>query len=197
MSSSAKTSVLMSLSLFIILLAFFIVLNAVSNYSEEKTEKVFDSIDLAFATELIPSTQDNKIMDQSQIQNDGKGDSIENVQDTLRSILPGLDMDLTDDPNGGKVMAIRIKKDQFNNLSSRLIPVLVRIMTIKDGTQSFKMTMTSFVRSPLSRGANTSYRIIDQYRDDFIAKGVNGSRITLALEQGNPAFLMFRFDGAR
>ena len=109
----SQTSVLMSLALFIILLAFFIVLNAVSQYSEPKVSKAFSSLDVAFDKNIVPTTSEKEILDDRAENEEGQGDSIEDIQGALRSVLPGLDVNLTDDPNGGKVMAIRIKKDHF------------------------------------------------------------------------------------
>lgn len=48
-SSSSNTGQMMNLSLFIMLLAFFIVLNTLSSYEEIKTEQVKRSIELAFS----------------------------------------------------------------------------------------------------------------------------------------------------
>lgn len=48
-SSGSNTGQMMNLSLFIMLLAFFIVLNALSSYEEIKIEKVKRSIELAFS----------------------------------------------------------------------------------------------------------------------------------------------------
>jgi hypothetical protein len=48
-SNSSNTGQMMNLSLFIMLLAFFIVLNTLSSYEELKTEKVKRSIELAFS----------------------------------------------------------------------------------------------------------------------------------------------------
>lgn len=192
--SASQTSVLMSLALFIILLAFFIVLNAVSQYSEPKVNQVFDSIDLAFDKNIIPTDFENETLDDRSENQDGQGDSVEDIQDVLRSVLPGLDVNLTSNPNGGKIMAIRIKKDHFEKLSSRLIPVFVRILNIKDGAQDYNLALTSYVRSPLSSRAEQSYEIIELYKDKTIEMGVIENRLSLSIEQGNPAFLMFRFD---
>lgn len=48
-NSGADTSQMMNLSLFIMLLAFFIVLNSLSSYEEIKTEKVKRSIEMSFS----------------------------------------------------------------------------------------------------------------------------------------------------
>ena len=62
--SSANSGQMMNLALFIMLLAFFIVLNAISSYEELKTEQVKRSIELAFSKdpdikEDMPSVRDD------------------------------------------------------------------------------------------------------------------------------------------
>lgn len=64
--SSANSGQMMNLALFIMLLAFFIVLNAISSYEELKTEKVKRSIELAFSNDPdlkddMPSVRDDPI----------------------------------------------------------------------------------------------------------------------------------------
>lgn len=63
-ASSANAGQMMSLALFIMLLAFFIVLNAISSYEDLKTEKVRRSVEMAFSNdpqmkEELPSTRDD------------------------------------------------------------------------------------------------------------------------------------------
>ena len=50
-SSSSNVGLMMNLSLFIMLLAFFIVLNAISDYEEIKTENVKRSLEIAFSND--------------------------------------------------------------------------------------------------------------------------------------------------
>ncbi len=188
-------STLLSLSLFIILLAFFIVLNAISNYSEPKVDAVFDSIDLAFDTQIIANEFEDQSSDEREVNEDGAGDSMEDMQSMLRSLLPGLDIDLTDAPNSGQTMAIRMKKDQFEKMADRLFPVFARILTIKDGEGQFDLMMVTSVRDPLSSSARRSYDIIKDYKDIMIEKGLDANRVILTIAQGNPAFLTFRFEG--
>lgn len=185
---------LLSLSLFIILLAFFIVLNAISNFSEQKVDAAFDSLDLAFATELIPSQFEKQSDDTREEKQDGAGDSLEDIQAVLRSVLPGLNVDLTENPNGGKVMALQIKKDKFERLSVQLLPVLIRILNVKDGVGEYDLSLSSYVRNTLSRGAEQSFDTIKGYKQAMIEKGMKSERILLSVEKGNPAYLVFRFE---
>jgi len=188
---------LLSLSLFILLLAFFIVLNAISNYSQPKVDAAFDSLDIAFTANIRPAEAEQQTPDETQEAEDGEGDSIEDIQGVLRSILPGLDMDLTDDPNGGKTMAIRMKKDMFDRLSPQLIPVFARVLNIKDGEGDYNILVTSYVRNVMTNSARQSYAVLRGYGTEMTAKGIAPNRMHLALENGNPAFMQFRFERGR
>lgn len=187
-------STLLSLSLFIILLAFFIVLNGISNYSKPKVDAAFDSLDLAFAKDIMPSNFKETSDDEREVNENGQGDSLEDMQDILRSVLPGLDIDLTESPNGGKIMAMRMKKDKFENLSSQLLPLFVRILNIKDGVGDYDLSLSSYVRDTLSRGAEQSFDKLLNYKTILVEKGVRAQRILLSVEQGNPAYLVFQFE---
>ena len=191
---TSSASILLSLSLFIILLAFFIVLNAISTYSETKVDAAFDSLDIAFTPNIIPSEFEDKTTDPSQEQEDGKGDSLKDMQNVLRSVLPGLEMNLDETPNGGQVMAIRMKKGQFERLTPQLLPLFVRILNIKDGVGEYDLSLSSYVRDTLSSGARKSFNIVDSYKENLVGRGVDPSRILLSVERGNPAFLIFKFE---
>lgn len=187
-------SALLSLSLFVILLAFFIVLNAISTYSEVKTGEVFRSIDMAFDI-AIPETDFKKSSaDDRESQDKNQGDSLEDIQGVLKSILPGLNVDLSEQPNGGKTMAIMMKKDRFEKLSKQLIPVFTRILGVKDGDQDYILRISSSVRDPLSQSAMQSFQVIEKYRTMIVNQGLGRDRIILSIDKGNPAFLIFHFD---
>lgn len=71
-SSSNNVGQMMNLSLFIMLLAFFIVLNAISSYEDKKTESVKHSVEMAFSKnprvrEAAPSVK----MDPAQAMKEG------------------------------------------------------------------------------------------------------------------------------
>lgn len=191
---AGQGSILLSLSLFIILLAFFIVLNSISNYSEPKVEAAFESLDIAFASEIIASNFEKQNNDEREVGEEGKGDSLEDMQDILRSVLPGLNIELTENPNGGKVMAMRMKKDKFETLSPQLLPLFVRILKIKDGVGDYDLSLSSYVQNTLSRSAGQSFATLSQYKKSLVKKGVNASRVLLSVEKGNPAYLIFHFE---
>ncbi|MCI5060259.1 MAG: flagellar motor protein MotB [Alphaproteobacteria bacterium] len=80
----SNTGQMMNLSLFIMLLAFFIVLNSLSSYEEIKTEKVKRSIELAFAKDArqddySPSVREDPVKSVNQ------GDTFERLEALFES----------------------------------------------------------------------------------------------------------------
>lgn len=188
-------STLLALSLFIILLAFFIVLVSLSSFSEPKVDQAFESLDSAFSIRLPPSEFDQVTADERQ-QNEmeGEGDSMEDMQNLLQSILPGLDANLTKDSGGSAVMAVLMEKDRFDRLTTQLMPVFIRILNVKDGSGEYELFITSFVADSLDIQAQTSYETLQGYQERMSELGLSEDRIALGIELGNPAMMMFRFD---
>ena len=115
-SESSQTSLVLSLSLFIILLAFFMVMNGLSEFSKPKADQAFDSLDIAFSTKIAPTDFVKTSANDAAETQDGSGDAVEDVQAVLRSILPDLNMTMSAHPDGGNMMQIRMQKSQFENV---------------------------------------------------------------------------------
>ncbi len=191
-------STLLSLSLFIILLAFFIVLNGISTYSQPKMQQAFSSLDITFSSDIPPSPFEQSSADERERQNGkGEGESMEEMQELLQSLLPGLSVILTEGGVAGNVMAVRMEKNRFDRLTPQLIPLFIRILNVKDGPQDYELTITSYVRDPLDVSARLSFQNLQKYRDLLMDKGLAADRISLAVDVGNPAFMMFQFDKRR
>lgn len=188
-------SILLSLSLFVILLAFFIVLTSISTYSEPKVEQAFTSLDITFSTTVPPSPFEKQTSDEREVtEGEGRGDSMEEMQDLLKSILPGLSVTLTDGQKTGNVMAVRMEKDRFDRLTAQLIPLFIRILNVKDGNGDYEISIISYVRDSLDEDAQLTFDTLEGYRETLIEKGLSADRIALSVEIGNPAYMLFQFD---
>ena len=185
----------MGLSLFIILLAFFIVLNGLSQFSVVKVDQAFDSLEMTFAQVVPPSDIEMKqsSMEDQGREGAGKGNAIEDLQGVLKSILPNLNLQLNPNPDGGSVMAVRMEKAQFERLSSNLIPLFVRILNEKDSRSAYGLTITSYVRDPFDVSSVKSFEMIDQYVERMIEAGLPQYKLAMTVERGNPAYLLLTF----
>jgi hypothetical protein len=190
---SSDTSLVMGLSLFIILLAFFIVMGSLSTYTPVKVGDAFDSINLAFS-EIVISSEFHKQSMQNDGSGMGKGDSIKELGAGLRSILPNLNIQTDPRPDGGKTMFIRMKKDDFDTLSKTMIPLLIRILNEKDTAYAHGLTLVSYVRNPFDRKAKQSLTVLDRNAQKIIDQGLPKYKMSIRMERGNPAFMAFQFD---
>lgn len=192
-SSTAEQSTLMSLSLFIILLAFFIVMNGLSEFSKPKVDQAFGSLNMTFSTSIIDSSFDKTSSDDHEEEDDGQGDAMEMLQGTLRSILPNLSIVSEPSPNGGKMMAVRITKNQFENVSDALFPLFVRLLNHQDMKSEYGLEITSYVRESTSESAQRSFAVLNEYMADLEKAGLARDRLSAVIENGNPAWLMLHF----
>ena len=193
---SSDSALLMGLSLFIILLAFFIVLNGMSQYAPGKVGEAFDSIDLTFS-EIVVSSDFHKQSLQIGSEGMGEGDAIESLQGGLQSVLPNLNMQVDPQPDGGKIMSVRIKKDTFDRNAATMIPLFVRLLNEKDTQFNHTLIITSYVRDPLSANSRPSFTNLDKHLKTIIQKGLPKYKATLRIERGNPAYLMIQFNASK
>lgn len=78
-SSGSSPTQLMNLALFIMLLAFFIVLNAISSFEEVRVKPVIDSLEQAFATD-VRRQDDAPTMIENPLQSIHEGDTIDRIE---------------------------------------------------------------------------------------------------------------------
>jgi hypothetical protein len=103
----------LSLSLFVILLCFFIVLNTYSNYDKTKSGSVLDSLNLAFSNEVgsvgVLSTQfDQQVADGSSSQ----GSVMERVRGVFSARIPALEASMN---RFGNEMRVRVPRADFED----------------------------------------------------------------------------------
>ncbi len=145
--SASMASQLMGLSLFIMLLAFFIVLNAISTFSEQKARTAVASLGDVFGHEQELTGLTNKGGGM------GEGDSLDHLEALFNAHLTGLEIE--QDKTWG-TMHIRLPLDHFlsavNSLGASelkeqgaalkdkpLLPTLVSLMESGEGKLAYRM----------------------------------------------------------
>lgn len=188
-----QQSVVMSLSLFIILLAFFIVLNGITQFSKPKVDMAMNSVNNAFsAPSLTPRFVGTSPQETVAVE-EGQGDAMEILQGTLRSILPNLNIVSEPSQDGGSMMAVRITKDQFEKVNDALYPLFVRLLNDYDSQGDYGLEITSYVRDATSSSAQISFEVLNGYLQDLADAGLDRSRLSAVVENGNPAWLLLHF----
>lgn len=99
----------LGLSLFIMLLSFFIILNALSNFEEHISHKVMDSISVAFSDrEVIEETEANVTEDLQASFRDG--DTLDKLQKLFQAQISGAEVKKN---RMGTLMHIRLPAEEF------------------------------------------------------------------------------------
>lgn len=114
-SSSGK---LMALSLFIMLLAFFIVLNTLSSYEDAKVTPIFESLEAAFASKI---TEDNDLrpsVTKDREHSINEGSTLDRIQALFRSRIPSKNIDRSKHKGTMQVvMSLELFEQSVMNLS--------------------------------------------------------------------------------
>lgn len=196
MRNNPDTTQLMALSLFILILAFFIVLNSVSDFREEKVLPVLASLEAAFASELIgagglPSViqqPDDMAIDLF------SGSVLDELEVAFRN---SFDLMSISRPNDGRMMSLTMTKAAFFQSAARANQV---------GALDFKEKLSRVLGGADTRGAyvldvvvesdnpaNHSLDEVDRLISGFSRYGIAPSLIAFHIEKGDPALLRFTF----
>ena len=101
---------MLSLALFIMLLAFFIVLNTISSYDEERVRPVIQSIEGSFASKITQADNVQPSMRQEETQSDDEGDVLDKLEALFTAQIPALEIDMNKDKG---VVYITLSWDDF------------------------------------------------------------------------------------
>ena len=145
----------LSLSLFVMLLSFFIILNAVSNFEEVKSRPVLNSIALTFANkEVEPQLLPN--VEESPTQSVNEGDTLDRIDGLFNAHIVGTQ---TSRNRLGTVMHVRMPLSEFekavsvassgipsniwatNNADAPFLPTLVSLLQTQQNGPTYRMDM--------------------------------------------------------
>ncbi|MCB1556424.1 MAG: flagellar motor protein MotB, partial [Alphaproteobacteria bacterium] len=101
---------LLALALFIMLLAFFIVLNAISTFDETRVRPAMDSIEKAFASKMVDQPEVNPSLAPAPEQARGEGDTLDKIEGLFTAHIPGQDVVM--DKSRGE-MHVRVPYDSL------------------------------------------------------------------------------------
>lgn len=154
-NSNEVTTLLMNLSLFIMLLAFFIVLNAISSFEQVKSKDVMESLEEAFGTkvqreDVAPSTKENPMQDVLE------GETVDRINALFKAQITSfdkkikrstgemiIDLDLAEFTEG--VMAIGQRNltavNAYDPPKRFFLPTLISIMQSDQEGYTYRMDM--------------------------------------------------------
>ncbi len=150
---------MMNLSLFIMLLAFFIVLNSLSSYEEEKMSKVKQSLDIAFSTDarqedVAPSLQDDLARSLNE------GDTFDRLEALFTAQIPSFEVSKS---RSQGIMMVQVPHEEFSKAVFALGQVdMTRRPTRFETRENFFLpTLVSLVQANID-GAPTRLEIYVQ-----------------------------------
>lgn len=113
-SSSKNSTQLLTLSLFIVLLAFFIVLSASYGFDRDKVDNAMDSINAAFGAQIFSAASLQSSMQSSD--EGGSGSGFATTQDFrayMQDSFQGFDLRVSDIGEGKVAAQLKLDKDDF------------------------------------------------------------------------------------
>ena len=155
-SSPTNAGQMMNLSLFIMLLAFFIVLNSLSSYEETKMSKVKHSLDVAFSTDAQRTDNAPSLKDDI-AKSINEGDTFERLEALFEAQITTYES--TKSRSQG-IMMVEVPYDQFEKAISALDQVdLTRRATRAETRKNFFLpTLVSLMRANID-GAPTRLEV--------------------------------------
>ena len=80
----------LTLGLFVVLLSFFMVLNSISSFEDEKTRSVIDSLSVALVPQYAPVDRAKSVHLSQEGVGRGQGDVLDQIEGVFRSIIPDI-----------------------------------------------------------------------------------------------------------
>ena len=196
MRNNPDTTQLMALSLFILILAFFIVLNSVSDFREEKVLPVLASLEAAFASQLVgegglPSViqQDDEL-----VVDLFSGSVLDDLEVAFRN---SFDLMSISRPKNGQLMSLTLSKASFLQSSENASQI---------GAQDFREKLAVVLGDANTQGVyildvtvqssdpvNHDLKDVDRLITTFNRYGISPSLIAFHVEKGDPSQLRFTF----
>lgn len=196
-------SQLPGLSLFVMLLAFFMVLNSMSSYEEQKTDSIMQSIDDTFASKITEMGNDKPSITKSSEKALGEGDTIERIDALFKSQIPGYKATLN---KRRGMMQMQIPRQEFENAvkglggeedakadpSKNFLPTLVSLMRTEARGTPYRVEITYFMDESPARVQNQEpQRMADTIRSvagiaqDIEKAGLLPKLMTIGLQKGD------------
>lgn len=147
---------LLALSLFVMLLAFFIVLNAISSYQQSKVAPVLKSLESSFASKISEEENEKPSVTSSEEKSISEGDTLDRIRALFVSQIPGHRLKM--DKNTG-TMHVALSMDDFEKavitlgdtedkdseavgkLKAFFLPALIALMENDAAGQPYRMDM--------------------------------------------------------
>ncbi len=205
-------SQLMTLSLFVMLLAFFIVINAISTFETNRVKPIMKSLGQTFATRLDVTVDDRPSPTESEDMSMGSGDVLERIEAMFNTHIPGPDTKVERNPISG-IMTVTVPFDRFaeamalvasGKTDAVFTPMIVGLMRSNQAGLSYRMDMTLAVPMEPPAYLRTqpeamwaALRSLNTLALDLEEAGLAQKYFTIGMQKGAPGRLEIVFSRHR
>lgn len=213
-STTTPGSQLLALSLFIMLLAFFIVLNAISTFEEDKLQDVMLSIEDTFSARITEASNEKPSTAQSDQKSLNEGDTIEQIDALFKAQIPGYEV-VKNRQRG--MMLVQVPRKEFEDavkglgdkkassgFSTAFLPTLVSLMRSEGRGTPYRVDVTYYLEDNPARLQNQQpQRMAETIRNvGGVARQIEGAGLqarlmTIGLQKGNPEMVDLVFQRHR
>ncbi len=201
----------LSLALFLMLLSFFIVMNAVSSFERDKTSPVMDSLALAFSNRVIERKM-APFDDPSARSSVDMGDTLEELEGLFNAHIAGFEASRN---RLGTVMHVRTSVGQFENAidmvdvdynndaigtKGSFAQTLVTLMRSKERGKSYRMDMLLNIPKEPASFENeqpeefvASLKRVSSFATSLEAVGMPKKMLSVGLIKGDDGFIDLYF----
>lgn len=195
---------MIGLALFLILLAFFIMLSGLSGFSDHKTKIVAQSLRDTFGvSSFVYPGGDGDRLHQTYSFGFGRGESLNDISGAFENEVPGLNIPKERRPGTLEIdipLSIFQKMTRHDDASS-LSPVLDRLARFiqSDKNTVYRITLAVHQRPALypSGAGILAERLLPRWADKLTAHGFDPKNLWLAVEPGHPGAVRLRIEAEK
>lgn len=197
----------LALSLFLMLLSFFIVMNAISSFDESKVNPRLNSVSLAFS---MLATKENQMPSSAETlrAGAGSGDTFDGVKGLFEAHISGFQMSKN---RMGTQMYVKVPVSEFENLISYssgglvenkggFMPTFISMLRADKTNTPFRMDIFFNIPEDVSQYKLShldSYKIAVKKVSDYTQKledqGLPTHLLSAGMKKGDPAFIELVF----
>lgn len=217
-TARTMSSQLLGLSLFVMLLAFFIVLNAISSFEETKVRPIIESLGYTFASRISQQTDDDRPSTREDEDTSlNEGETVDRIKALFNAQLPGHEAVIS---HRKGTIHIRVPLDDFETavmalgqrnaldqkqegakfLSGFFLPTLVALVKTDRTGASYRMDMLLNITDNPARLQNQQpkqmaaiMKSMSRIADKIEAAGLPAKLISTGLQQGEPGMVELLF----
>ncbi len=207
--TGAMASQILGLSLFVMLLAFFIVLNSISTFDEAKVAPLRQSLEQTFATMLNQSGNLNPSIVKSSDMAFGEGTTLEQIEGLFKSQITGMES-VTSTARG--TLYVRVPKGDFEAIVNGLgdkkpakatqgfIAMLVSVLRSEERGAPYRVDIVyNLDENPARIGNREPAKMTEAIKGaaaiagKIEAAGLPQKLMTIGLQKGDSAFIEMTF----